>query len=114
MRFEDDIWIRGELTSCLAREKVWQSELRTTRVEVQQYVTETLAHKRLSAEEISSMREAYRTSSSEVNEITAHGLASRSRFLVVENPVNDWKEECRLFVNNDGAMNTSMKQKRYP
>ena len=60
------------------------------------------------------MREAYRTSSSEVNEITARGLASRSRFLVVENPVNDWKEECRLFVNNDGAMNTSMKQKRYP
>ena len=56
MRFEDDLRIRGELTARIAREVVWKSEVFTTRVEVQPYVAETLAHKKLTAEELSSMR----------------------------------------------------------
>ena len=66
---------------------------------MQQYVTGTLAHKKLSAEELSSVREEYRKLSRIVNEINAHFLVSRSRLLVVEQQDNDWKEECRLIVN---------------
>ena len=57
------------------------------------------------------MREEYRKSSSEVNEITAHFLASRSRLLVVENQVNDWKDECRLIVHSFKPL---LKEKLHP
>ena len=50
-------------------------------------------------EEFCSMREACMKSSSEVSEITAHVLASRSRLSTVEEQVNDWKEACSLIVN---------------
>ena len=55
-RTDDDIRIRNELVACLARESAWKSELRTTRVEVQMNVTETLAHKKVSAEKLNSMK----------------------------------------------------------
>ena len=56
VRTNDDMRIRNELAACLARESVRKSELHTTRVEVQVYVTATLAHKKVSAQELNSMR----------------------------------------------------------
>ena len=47
------------------------------------------------------MREEYRRTTSKINEVTAHFLASRVRLYSVEHQVVTWKEERRLIVSKN-------------
>ena len=91
MRVDEDARIRDELTACLARDVAWKNELRSTRIEVQKYLNESTVQRRLSTEELCSMREAYRKTNA-VKEIMSHALPLRSRLSTVEQQVTAWVE----------------------
>ena len=60
-----------------------------------------LALKRVSAEELNSMREDYHKSTSKVSEITAHFMPARNMFLTMEKQAHERREECRVIVTKE-------------
>ena len=70
------------------------SELRTTRWEVQRFVSETNAQRHLSANEMNTMREEYVRSKNVFSEVTSFLLATREELIAVEKQVAAWKDEC--------------------
>ena len=80
----EDEHVKGELAAGPPRESIWKSELHTTRIEVQQYESETNAQRQVSADELRSMRESYLRSTSEYSEARALFQASRSKLEVVD------------------------------